>query len=124
MIVAVDDSQTVRKVIKACLERAGYRFEAFHSGEDLLSSLYLRAMEMSLLIVDVVLPGIDGYEVTRRIRAMPEFKDVIIIMISRRDGVVDKLKGRLAGANEYIRKPFKTQEIVNLVQSYIGGCSV
>jgi DNA-binding response OmpR family regulator len=62
----------------------------------------------------------DGYEVARRLKSKPQFSHTVIIMLSRRDGVIDRLKGRLAGAKDYMSKPFKTQDIISVVESYVG----
>ncbi len=74
----------------------------------------------NLVLLDIGLPKMDGYEVARRLKTKPQFANTVIIMLSRRDGVIDKLKGRLAGAKDYITKPFKAQEIVSIVESYLG----
>ena len=62
----------------------------------------------------------DGYEVARRLKSKPQLSHTVILMLSRRDGVIDRLKGRLAGAKEYITKPFKTQDMISVIESYVG----
>jgi DNA-binding response OmpR family regulator len=62
----------------------------------------------------------DGYEVARRLKIKPQFSNTVIVMLSRRDGMIDRLKGRLAGAKDYITKPFKTQDIISVTESYLG----
>ena len=73
-----------------------------------------------LILLDIELPRMDGYEVARRLKSKPRFHSTVIVMLSRRDGVIDRLKGRLAGARDYITKPFKTQEIIAVAQAYLG----
>jgi DNA-binding response OmpR family regulator len=62
----------------------------------------------------------DGYEVARRLKSKPQLSNTVIIMLSRRDGMIDKLKGRLAGAKDYLTKPFKTQDIISVIESHLG----
>ncbi len=71
-----------------------------------------------MLFVDLVLPQMDGYEVIRRLRAKPEFKAIPIVAISGRDSILHRLKARLAGANDYVTKPFKTEHIIAPGQKY------
>ena len=72
-----------------------------------------------LVFVDLCLPIIDGYGIIRRLKAKPAFAQTVFVILSRRDGVLDRLKGRLAGASIYLTKPCKTQEIVAVVQTYL-----
>jgi DNA-binding response OmpR family regulator len=73
-----------------------------------------------LVLLDVGLPELDGFEVARRLKTRPQLAHTVFVMLSRRDGVLDKMKGRLAGAQDYITKPFKTENLVCLVQSRLG----
>jgi DNA-binding response OmpR family regulator len=73
----------------------------------------------NLVILDIGLPKMDGYEVARRLKTKPQFSNTVIIMLSRRDGMIDKLKGRLAGAKDYLTKPFKTQDIIAVIESHL-----
>ena len=72
------------------------------------------------VVLDIGLPKMDGYEIARRFKTKPQFAHTIIIMLSGRDGVIDRLKGRLSGAKDYITKPFKTQEVISVIQSHLG----
>ena len=62
----------------------------------------------------------DGYEVARCLKSRPKFSKTVIVMLTRRDGIVDRLKGRLAGARAYITKPFTTQDIVSVTRSLLA----
>lgn len=74
----------------------------------------------ALVFVDVGLPRMDGYTLIQRLRARPVFAQTVFIIISSRCGVLDRLKGRLAGAQVYLTKPMRTQAIVSVVQQYLG----
>lgn len=121
LVMVIDDSNTVRKIIETCLGREGFEVKGFSDGVDAIRWLAEPdARVPDLVVLDIGLPKMDGYEIARRLKTKPQFSNTIIVMLSRRDGVIDRLKGRLAGAREYITKPFKTQEIVSLIESYLG----
>src|SRR5258708_11279459 len=121
LVMVIDDSNTVRKIIETCLGREGFEVKGFSDGVDAIRWLAEPdARVPDLVVLDIGLPKMDGYEIARRLKTKPQFANTIIVMLSRRDGVLDRLKGRLAGAREYITKPFKTQEIVALIESYLG----
>ncbi|GAC1390464.1 MAG: twitching motility response regulator PilG [Ktedonobacteraceae bacterium] len=121
-IMVIDDSPTVRKIIETCLGREDFDVRGFTDGVEAMRWLTndVEARIPDLILLDIGLPKLDGYEVARRFRTKPLFNNTIIVMLSRRDGVIDRLKGRLAGAKDYITKPFRTQEIVAIVQEQLG----
>jgi twitching motility two-component system response regulator PilG len=121
LVMVIDDSPTVRKIVETCLKREGFMVAAFADGIEAMQSLTSpRARVPDLVVLDIGLPKMDGYEVARCLKTKPQFSNTIIIMLSRREGLIDRLKGRLAGAKEYITKPFKTQEFIEVVESYLG----
>jgi twitching motility two-component system response regulator PilG len=121
LIMVIDDSTTVRKIIATCLGREGFAVVSFPDGVEAMRWLSQpNARIPDLVTLDIGLPKMDGFEVARRLKAKPQFNQTVIIMISRRDGVIDRLKGRLAGAKVSIAKPFKTHDVIAVVESYIG----
>src|SRR2546425_410867 len=121
LVMVIDDSLTIRKILEVCLHRAGYSVESFCGGVEMFRWLNTaQAAIPDLVFVDLCLPIIDGYAIIRRLKAKPAFAQTVFVILSRRDGVLDRLKGRLAGASVYLTKPCKTQEIVAVVQTYLG----
>jgi twitching motility two-component system response regulator PilG len=121
LILVIDDSATVRKIIETCLGREGFEVIGFEDGIEAMRWLGQPSARVpDLVFLDIGLPKMDGYEVARRLKSKPEFARTVFVILSRRDGVLDRLKGRLAGAREYMTKPFKTQDIIALVESYLG----
>jgi DNA-binding response OmpR family regulator len=121
LVMIIDDSATVRKIIETCLGREGFRVESYPDGVEALRSLARpQARIPDLIILDVGLPKMDGYEVARLLKTKSNLNQTVIVMLSRRDGVIDRLKGRLVGARDYLTKPFKSQELVAVVQSHLG----
>src|SRR5947209_3291730 len=121
LVMVIDDSMTVRKIIETCLRRQGFQVMGFPDGVEAIRWLMEPASRVpDLVLLDIGLPKMDGYEVARRLKIKPQFSNTVIVMLSRRDGVIDRLKGRLAGAKDYITKPFKTQDIIAVTESYLG----
>src|SRR5712692_12115109 len=118
LVMLIDDSPTICKILETCLHRAGYEVNSFPDGVQAL--LWLNSSEArtpELIFVDLGLPKLDGYEVIRLLKARPALEHTILVILSRRDGVLDHLKGRLVGAHAYLTKPFKTQQILAVVQA-------
>jgi twitching motility two-component system response regulator PilG len=120
-VMVIDDSATVRKIVETCLGREGFIVLGFPDGVEAMRWLTgPQARIPDLVILDIGLPKMDGYEVARRLKTKPQFSNTVIVMLSRRDGMIDKLKGRLAGAKDYLTKPFKTQDIISVIESHLG----
>ncbi len=121
LVMVIDDSLPVRKIIETSLRREGLACVSYPDGIEALRALAEgRQPVPDLVILDVGLPKMDGYEIARRLKTKPQFAHSTIIMLSGRDGVIDRLKGRLSGAKDYITKPFKTQEVISVIQSHLG----
>ena len=118
-VLLIDDSPTVRKIIEVTLRRVGYEVTAYADPVEALGALKRGEIPApALAIVDVGLPKLDGYDVIRLLRASPQFQHLPIIVVSARDGILDRIKARLVGANEYLVKPIKMQDLRALVQQY------
>ena len=112
-VMIVDDSPTIRKILGLTLERAGYKVMAEPDGESALERLTQVVPDVMLL--DIAMPNIDGYEVCRRLKADPRTAPVTVVMLSGKDAFFDKVKGRVAGASEYLTKPFETPAVLAAV---------
>lgn len=117
-ILAVDDSAVMQKMVKKALEN-DYNVLVADNAVDALALIYHQ--QISLLLLDVSMPGVDGLELCRTIRSLPQFKDLPIIMLTARDGVFDKVQGRLAGATEYLTKPFDNEQLRQVVKDCLDG---
>lgn len=122
LVMIIDDSPTVRKIIETSLKREGFEFVSYSDGIEVLRAITEQKLKRipDLVLLDIGLPKMDGYEFARCLKTKPQFHDTIIVMLSNRDGVIDRLKGRLAGAKDYITKPFKTQDIISALHTYLG----
>lgn len=118
-VMVIDDSPTIRAILEVCLHRAGCEVMSFEDGVQAL--LWLNSTQAripDLIFIDLGLPKMDGYEVIRLLKARPALAQTTLAILSQRDGVLDHIKGWLAGAHFYLTKPFKMQQIVALVQAH------
>ncbi|NMG58193.1 response regulator [Geitlerinema sp. P-1104] len=102
-ILAVDDSISMQGMIKQTLEQQ-YQVLVASNTVEALGKLYHEGIDLMLL--DISMPGVDGLELCKILRKSPEFKKLPIIILTARDGASDQMEGRLAGATQYLTKPF------------------
>lgn len=121
-ILVVDDSATVRKLISGKLEKSGHSVTCAEDGVEGLARIAEQIPDLVLL--DITMPRMDGYEVCRQIRANPNSKDVPVVMISGKDGFFDKVRGRMAGTTAYITKPFGPETLMKALDTYLVPESV
>ena len=118
LVIVIDDSLTIRKILDICLRRAGYQVKCFQDGVEAFRWLSSpEATIPALMLVDLTLPKMGGYEIIRLLKAKPELAQTIFVILSQRDGVLDRVKGRLAGAHAYLTKPFKTDQLVAAIRT-------
>ncbi len=118
-ILVVDDSPTIRKLISGKLEKSGH--EVFCASDGVEALEMLKALEPDLILLDITMPRMDGYQVCKAIKSAPETKDVPVVMISGKDGFFDKVRGRMAGTSGYITKPFGPETLMKVVEGYLAG---
>lgn len=122
LMMVIDDSICVRKIVETTLRREGYATLGFADGESALRWLSSeQAQTPALIILDVTLPKMDGYTVLRCLRKCSATAHTPVVMLSRHSGVLDRLKGRLAGACVYLTKPFRQRTILEVVQAQLGS---
>ena len=115
-IMVVDDSPTIRKILGLTLERAGYSVVAEPDGERAVTRL--AELVPDLILLDIAMPKLDGYEVCRRIKSDPRTAQVPVVMLSGKGGFFDKVKGRMVGATEYLTKPFEAPAVLAVIASH------
>jgi two-component system response regulator MprA len=116
-ILVVDDDQAVREALRRALTMQGYSVSLAADGQEALVTLAANGQTVDLLIVDLLMPYVDGIEVTRRLRA--EGSAVPILMLTARDQVSDRVAGLEAGADDYLVKPFALEELVARVRALL-----
>ena len=117
----IDDSPAVRKIVEVSLSREGIASISYADGIEALRSLSTQQnLIPDLIFLDVGLPRMDGYKVAQYFKTRDQYKDTTIVMLTGHSGVLDRLKGRLAGAKNYMTKPFRTQDILSIVHEYLN----
>ena len=118
VVLAADDDADILGLITFRLERSGYTVLQAHDGEEAFE--LARTAKPDLAILDVMMPKLDGFELTRRLRADAATKRMPIILLTARAQEADVQEGFEAGADDYIRKPFSSQELRSRVQAILG----
>jgi len=117
-ILAVDDSPVMQKTIQKILGDT-YPILCVDNALDALNAIYKESILVVLL--DVSMPDIDGLEVCRTIRSLPQFVDLPIVMVTARDKAFDRVQGKMAGATEYLTKPFSPETLREVVARYASA---
>lgn len=118
LVLVVDDSPTIRKIVELTLRREGYEVAGAESGVTALAAVADRTPD--LILLDVMLPNLNGYQICQLLKRNSRCKAVPVVMLSGKDGMFDKMKGRLAGAADYVTKPFDAKKLVATVAKYAG----
>ncbi|MCD6363988.1 MAG: response regulator transcription factor [Synergistetes bacterium] len=116
-IAVVDDEEDIVELISYNLKREGFDVRGFYDGESFISSL--KSFYPDLVILDLLLPGMDGFEVCRYIRRDERLSRIPIIMLSVKDSEIDKVVGLELGADDYLTKPFSTRELIARVKAVL-----
>lgn len=114
-ILVVDDEELIRELLRFNLEKEGYRVIVAKDGVQALD--LLTREQPNLIILDLMLPGIDGFEVCRQIRFNPRFQEVPLIMLTAKGEEIDKVLGLELGADDYMTKPFNTRELLARIKA-------
>jgi DNA-binding response OmpR family regulator len=117
-IMIVDDSRTIAWIVRETLERQGYNVRCAYSGQEALE--WLDRQTPDLVILDVMMPNMDGLEVLAKIKGSPKTSLVSVIMLTSNSDHDDVLKGYRLGADYYIIKPFKQSELLHGIELVLG----
>lgn len=117
-ILIVDDEADIIEILQFVLEQEGYECITAFDGEEGLK--LAREANPDLIILDVMMPKINGYKISRLLKYDSKYKDIPILMITARSQEEDKVIGEETGADEYITKPFKVDYVVEKVKAYLG----
>ncbi len=118
-ILIVDDEQDIVESLKFVLEIANYTCYCAYNGEDGLRMA--KEIVPDLIILDVMMPKINGFKISRLLKFDSKYKDIPILMLTARSQMEDKLIGEETGVNEYITKPFDLDDVVAKVEQYLGA---
>ena len=117
-ILVVDDEVDLVKTIQFSLEAEGYKVLVSYNGEDALNQS--RKENPDLILLDIMLPKLDGYKVCRLLKFDERYKHIPILMLTAKTQQKDRLLGMETGANEYITKPFDMEELTKMIKAYLN----
>jgi twitching motility two-component system response regulator PilG len=116
-VMVIDDSKTIRRTAETLLTKAGCVVITATDGFDALAKI--ADTRPNIIFVDIMMPRLDGYQTCALIKNNSEFKKTPVIMLSSKDGLFDKAKGRIVGSDQYLTKPFSKAELLSVIQKYL-----
>jgi twitching motility two-component system response regulator PilG len=116
-VLVIDDSKTIRRSAENLLTKEGYDVITATDGFDALAKIADARPE--IIFVDIMMPRLDGYQTCALIKNNSEFKATPVVMLSSKDGLFDKAKGRIVGSDQYITKPFSRDELLVTIKKLV-----
>ncbi len=117
-VMVIDDSKTIRRTAETLLTKAGCEVVTATDGFDALAKI--ADTRPNIIFVDIMMPRLDGYQTCALIKNNSEFKKTPVIMLSSKDGLFDKAKGRIVGSDQYLTKPFSKTELLGSIETYLS----
>ena len=117
-VMVIDDSNTIRRSAEIFLKAAGCEVILAEDGFDALAKI--ADQHPQVIFVDIMMPRLDGYQTCALIKRNAKFKSTPVIMLSSKDGLFDRARGRMAGSDQYLTKPFTQDSLIEAVNNYIG----
>ena len=121
-VMVIDDSNTIRRSAEIFLAQAGCQVVLAEDGFDALAKIADHAPD--LIFVDIMMPRLDGYQTCSLIKKNARLKSTPVVMLSSKDGLFDRARGRLAGSDEYLTKPFTKESLLRSVASHVQARQV
>ena len=118
-VLVIDDSNTIRRSAEIFLKQAGYEVLLAEDGFDALSKVNDHGPD--LIFCDILMPRLDGYQTVAVIRRSGRFSHIPMVMLSSKDGVFDKARGRMVGAQDYLTKPFTKDQLLDAVKRHLNA---
>jgi twitching motility two-component system response regulator PilG len=115
-VLVIDDSNTIRRSAEIFLKQGGYTVVLAEDGFDALAKV--NDHEPHLIFCDILMPRLDGYQTCAIIKRNPRFAGVPVIMLSSKDGLFDKARGRMVGSEDYLTKPFTKDQLLQAVETH------
>ena len=115
-VMIIDDSNTIRKSAEMFLRSSGYEVILAEDGFQAMSKIVDN--QPDIIFIDIVMPRLDGYQACMLIKKNPIYQSIPVIMLSSKDGLFDKARGRMVGSNDYLTKPFTTEGLLSIIHKY------
>lgn len=115
-VMVIDDSNTIRKSAEIFLRPFGCQVILAEDGFEAMSKIVEN--QPDIIFVDITMPRLDGYQTCKLIKNNPIYQSTPVVMLSSKDGLFDKARGRMAGSNDYLTKPFTAEGLLSIIRSY------
>lgn len=116
-VMVIDDSKTIRRTAETLLSKAGCEVITAMDGFDALAKI--ADSKPSIIFVDIMMPRLDGYQTCALIKNNSAFQATPVIMLSSKDGLFDRAKGRIVGSDQYLTKPFSKDELLSAIRDHV-----
>tara|TARA_B110000967_G_C18468327_1_gene356114 strand:+ start:147 stop:587 length:441 start_codon:yes stop_codon:yes gene_type:complete len=116
-VMVIDDSKTIRRTAETLLSKAGCDVTTATDGFDALAKI--ADTQPAIIFVDIMMPRLDGYQTCALIKNNQAFKQTPVIMLSSKDGLFDRAKGRIVGSDQYLTKPFSKDELLSAIRDHV-----
>ncbi|MBI3561762.1 MAG: twitching motility response regulator PilG [Gammaproteobacteria bacterium] len=116
-VMVIDDSKTIRRTAETLLKKAGC--EVFTATDGFEALAKIADHRPDIIFVDIMMPRLDGYQTTALIKNNQFFKSTPVIMLSSKDGLFDRARGRIVGSEQYLTKPFTKEELLGAIKKYV-----
>jgi twitching motility two-component system response regulator PilG len=116
-VMVIDDSKTIRRTAETLLKKAGCDVLTAENGFEALP--IISTQHPDILFIDIMMPRLDGYQTCSLIKNNAKFQDTPVIMLSSKDGLFDRAKGRVVGAEQYLTKPFTSEDLLGAIRTHL-----
>ncbi len=116
-VMVIDDSKTIRRTAETLLAKAGCDVTTATDGFDALAKI--ADTQPAIIFVDIMMPRLDGYQTCALIKNNKSFRQTPVIMLSSKDGLFDRAKGRIVGSDQYLTKPFSKEELLRAIEDHV-----
>lgn len=117
-VMVIDDSKTIRRSAETLLRKAGCEVITAIDGFEALAKITLHKPD--IIFVDIMMPRLDGYQTCALIKNNQSFKAIPVIMLSSKDSIFDRARGRIVGSEKYLTKPFSREDLINAITTHVG----
>jgi len=116
-VLVIDDSKTIRRTAETLLKKVGCNVVTAENGFEALP--IISTNHPDIIFIDIMMPRLDGYQTCSLIKNNAQFKNTPVIMLSSKDGLFDRAKGRVVGAEQYLTKPFARDDLLNAIRTHL-----
>ena len=121
-VMVIDDSKTIRRTAETLLKNVGCEVITAIDGFDALAKIVDH--HPHIIFVDIMMPRLDGYQTCALIKSNRAFKSIPVIMLSSKDGLFDKAKGRIVGSDQFLTKPFSRDELLSAIKAHVPAFNI